>query len=108
MNEGEIWVIELPFKNGNEQRGKRPGIILANTKTNMVLTIPITSNRQALRFPNTLEIEKSDENGLDKNSIALIFQIQSLDKRRFINKIGKLEESYTNKIKNKIKEMCNI
>lgn len=76
----------------------RPGLVIVDTKTNMVLTIPLTSNIQALRFPDTIEIKKSKENKLEKDSIALVFQIQSLDKKRFVNKIGVLEDSYMSQI----------
>ncbi|MAH03798.1 hypothetical protein CMI39_03365 [Candidatus Pacearchaeota archaeon] len=105
MKKGEVWILELPSKRGKEQKGIRPGIIIANTKTNMIVTLPLTSNLQALRFPNTLKIKTSKENNLEKDSIALIFQIQSLDKKRFLAKIGIIENKYMTKINNIIKEM---
>lgn len=73
----------------------------------MVLVVPLTSNKYALRLPHTFEIKKSWENNLNKDSIALIFQIQSLDRKRFINKIGSLEKSYMKEIKNKIKKLID-
>ena len=75
MNKGEIWLVELPASNGYEQAGTRPVIILADTESNITIIIPFTSNIQALRFPNTIEIAPSKENGLNGKSIALIFQI---------------------------------
>ncbi len=108
MKKGEIWIIELPFKNGREQSGTRPCIIISDTKTDMVIVIPLTSNIQALRFPNTLEIKKSLENNLEKDSIALIFHIQSLDKKRFINKVGILEDHYLKKIDELLKKLIEL
>lgn len=108
MNKGEIWIVELPFKNGREQRGKRPCIILGDSKIGMIITIPLTSNLQALRFPYTVEIKKSVQNGLEADSIALVFQIQSLDQRRFKNKIGTLEKSYIDKISSMVKELMEL
>ena len=105
MKSGELWILELPFREGREQRGVRPCLILADTKTDMIITVPLTSNLQASRFPNTLRIESSKENGLEKNSIALIFHIQSLDKKRFIKKIGDLEDSYFSEIKKAVREL---
>ena len=107
MKKGELWILELPSKGRREQSGTRPCLILADTQTNMIIVIPLTSNFQALRFPNTLEIKKSYENKLERNSVALIFQIQSLDKRRFKRKIGILEENYVEQIKRKLKELLN-
>lgn len=108
MKKAELWVLKLPFKNGREQRGMRPGLVIADTETNMIVVIPLTSNLQALRFPHTLEIKKSKENKLEKDSIALIFQIQSLDKKRFINKIGTLENSYMNQIDKILKKLFQL
>jgi mRNA interferase MazF len=74
----------------------------------MVVVIPLTSNLQALRFPFTVEIKKSKVNGLEKDSIALVFQIQSLDNKRFINKIGVLESSYVSKIDEALKNLIQL
>lgn len=108
MKKGEIWLIKLPEKGGKEQSGIRPGLIISNTKTGMIITIPITSNIQALKFPHTIEVKKSNENGLEKDSIILIFQMQSLDKNRFIHKIGILDEDYIKKVNEIIKTLMEI
>ncbi len=105
MKKGEVWIIELPSKGAREQKGIRPGFIIATTETNMVITIPLTSNLQALKFPNTLRIKNSKQNNLEKDSIALIFQMLSLDKKRFVTKIGNIEQEYMNEIDEIIKKM---
>lgn len=107
MKKWEIWIISLPFGNGREQRGVRPCIILADTGIGMILVIPLTSSFAALRFPHTVEINKSEKNGLEKDSIALVFQIQSIDANRFINKIGELEESYCIKITDNLNKILS-
>ena len=108
MKKGEIWILDIPSANGREQQGKRPAIVLAESNTNLVTVIPLTSNLNALKFNNTLKIIKSEENRLDKNSIALIFHIQSLDKRKFIMKIGFLEKIYTDEIDWRLKNYLNL
>ena len=109
MEKGELWVLELPSKRGKEQSGKRPGIIMADTKTSLVLVIPLTSNLEALKeLPYTIEIKKSYTNKLEKDSVALVFQLQAIDKKRFISKIGNLESSYLNEINRLIKELLKI
>jgi len=94
MKKGEIWLVEIPKSNGHEQEGSRPSLVLAETEANIVIIIPFTSNIQALRFPHTIEIKPSKRNGLSSLSIALIFQIRAIDKRRLGKKIGNLEDSY--------------
>ncbi len=108
MNKGEVWIVELPLKKGKEQRGTRPALILADTKTDLIIVIPLTSNLQALRFPYTIEIKKSNKNNLDENSVALLFQVQSIDKRRLIKKIGIVEENYLNEIDEHLKSLIKL
>jgi len=108
MKKGELWILELPFIDGKEQRGTRPGLVIADTKTGMIIVIPLTSNLQALRFPHTVEIRKSLENGLEKDSIALIFQMQSLDGKRFLNKIGEIENTYIEKTEKLVRELLQL
>ena len=98
MKKGEIWLLDFPSRGGHEQRGTRPALLIANTGTDLMIVIPLTSNLQALRFPHTLEVKKSDANGLDEDSIAMLFQMQALDKRRFLTCIGELEHSVMKKI----------
>ena len=108
MKKGEIWLLEFPSKGTREQKGVRPGIIMADTRTDLIMTIPLTSNLQALRFPNTIEIKKSEMNKLEKDSIALVFQLQSLDRKRFLTKIGEIENSYIKQIKSNLSRLLEL
>ena len=98
MKKGEIWLVELPSANGHEQAGTRPAIILAETEANIAIVVPLTSNLQALRFLNTTEIKPSSSNGLSTISVALIFQVTAIDKKRLNRKIGELENSHSSQI----------
>ena len=109
MKKGDIWVVKLPSKFGREQSGTRPGIVIADTKTDLVLIIPLTSNLGALKkLPFTFEIKKSSNNGLEKDSVALIFQIQSLDRKRFLSKIGELDNTEVEIINQAIRKMLSL
>ena len=108
MKKGEIWIISYPIKGKREQSGLRPGIILAENKLGLIATIPLSSNIQAKKFPETLEIKKSASNGLDKDSVALVFQVQSLDKRRFNSKIGVLEGEHIMEIDKILKNWLKL
>ena len=99
MEKGELWIVEFPVKKGKEQSGKRPGVVMADTGTSLALVIPLTSNLDSLnKLPFILKIKKSNMNKLEKDSVALVFQIQALDKKRFTSKIGNLEEEHTKEI----------
>jgi mRNA interferase MazF len=91
MKKGEIWLVELPTTNGHEQEGYRPAMVLAEAEANIAIIVPFTSNLQALRFPDAIEVKPSNGNGLSAISVALIFQVRAIDKKRLKTKIGELE-----------------
>ena len=89
--------------------GTRPAIVIADTKTDLALLIPLTSNLESMRkLPFTVEIKKSNDNKLEKDSVALVFQIQAIDKKRILSKIGNIEDYYLEKIDRTIKELLKI
>ncbi len=109
MEKGEIWIVQFHSKDGKEQKGIRPAIIVANTKTDLILLIPLTSNLNALKkLPFTLEIRKSNANKLEKDSVALVFQLQALDKKRLLSKIGNIENYYLTDINKIIKNLLKL
>ncbi len=57
----------------------------------IVNVLPITSRKQGRKiYPNEFLISSGDS-GLEKESIVLCYQIRTLDKRRLVRKIGKIE-----------------
>ena len=99
----------FPSRKGKEQMGTRPAIVIADTKTDLALLIPLTSNLESMRkLPFTVEIKKSNDNKLEKDSVALVFQIQAIDKKRILSKIGNIEDYYLEKIDRTIKELLKI
>ena len=108
MKKGEIWLVEFPHSNGHEQAGTRPVLILADTEANISIVVPFTSNVQALRFPNTVTAEPSVSNGLKSKSIALVFHMMAIDKKRLKNKIGILDSTTINKIDKMLKNLLKI
>ena len=108
MKKGDIILIEIPLSAGHEQEGLRPGIIFSNENAGIITIIPFTTQKRALNYDYTLDIPKSEINKLKSNSIALIFQIRAIDKRRIKEKIGELEEKYMNQINKMVREMFLI
>ena len=82
--------------------------ILTETEANIALVIPMTSNIQALRFPHTIEIKPTKRNGLSTLSIALIFQMRAIDKKRVKNKIGELEDLTVKEVDKSIKKLLKV
>jgi mRNA interferase MazF len=95
MHKGEIWLINLTDGKGHEQTGHRPGLIIGKGN-GLITVIPITSNIERANLSFTEIIDCAPQNGLNTDSVALIFQILSLDESRFIKKLGEIpKEKYT-------------
>ncbi len=93
MKKGDIWLVEIPPTQGHEQSGYRPFIALTDTIVNICVAIPITSTKTASRLPFTFTIKPSLINGLDKESVALAFNIRAIDKKRFRKPLGVIEDA---------------
>lgn len=58
----------------------------------LVVAIPLTSNLRRLAFDYTVLIEPDRRNRLSEPSVAMVFQIVSLDDQFFVHRIGVLSE----------------
>lgn len=89
---GDIHWGQLPAANGCERRGRRPAVILQDERyaggLSVVLVVPRTTTRAALRFAGTTLIQPTVENGLRQASVALVFQVRAIDRRRVQERIG--------------------
>jgi mRNA-degrading endonuclease toxin of MazEF toxin-antitoxin module len=101
---GEIWIVKLSIKTedaiGHETQKTRPCLTIANhTEGKMITIIPLQSNLNVLNIPYTYMIKKNQQNRLKNDSVAVIFQIRSLDYKRFQNKVGIITKTNLAKIK---------
>jgi len=103
IRRGDIYYADLSPVVGSEQGGIRPVLIVQNDVGNRhsptVIAAAITSQTGKARLPTHIEVTGSSikmgsENGcgLAKNSIILLEQIRTLDKKRLKDKMGHLDE----------------
>lgn len=94
MTVGDIVWVELPPGDGREQGGRRRAVVFQDESfaglSPVVLVIPLTTALAATRFPGTVLIQTSVENGLRQPSVALVFQMRGVDRRRFHERLGSL------------------
>ncbi len=74
----------------------------------MVVVIPFTGSLEKDKFPYTHLVEPSLANGLEKKSVALVFQIAAMDRKRLLKKIGVLDEKDVHAIGALLKDMLNV
>ena len=95
VRRGEIYYADLSPVVGSEQGGMRPVLIVQNDVGNRysptVIAAAITSQQNKARLPTHIEIEARTY-GLSKNSIVLLEQVRTLDKRRLRGRMGCLDE----------------
>ena len=109
LSRAEIWTIDLSGSRGHEQKGNRPGIVWRDLDhVKMAIVIPCTTTQEASKFPHTHLISPSSKNGLSQDSIAMVFQIVSIDKKRLTKKLGELDVADINSIGAILKEMLHV
>ena len=93
VKRGDIYYADLSPVVGSEQGGLRPVLIIQNDVGNRysptVIAAAITSRMGKTRLPTHIDIY-SDKAGLAKDSVILLEQIRTLDKRRLKERIGEL------------------
>ncbi len=105
VKRGDIYYADLSPVVGSEQGGLRPVLIIQNDVGNKysptVIAAAITSRMSKTRLPTHIDIY-ADKAGLAKDSVILLEQIRTLDKRRLKEKIGHLDETAMLRVDNAI------
>jgi mRNA interferase MazF len=101
VKRGEIYYADLSPVVGSEQGGVRPVLIVQNDVGNKhsptVIAAAITSQRDKNHLPTHIEVQ-ADKCGLAKDSIVLLEQIRTIDKKRLRDKMGELDLRSMNKV----------
>ena len=101
VKRGDIFYADLSPVIGSEQGGIRPVIIIQNDIGNKysptVIIAAITSQINKAKLPTHVEIS-SEEYGLNRDSVVLLEQIRTLDKKRLKEKIGHMTEDDMKKV----------
>ena len=91
---GEVYWISFDPTVGAEIRKARPGLILQNDVANryspVTIVAAITSQFQEPLYPTEVLL-KAPEGGLRSDGVVLLNQIRSVDKRRLVKRLGRLE-----------------
>lgn len=101
IKRGYLYYADLSPVVGSEQGGIRPVLIIQNDIGNKysptVIVAAITSQINKAKLPTHIEIS-TNEYGLNKDSVILLEQIRTIDKKRLREKIGCLDERMMAKV----------
>jgi mRNA interferase MazF len=101
IKRGDIFYADLSPVIGSEQGGVRPVLVVQNDIGNKysptIIAAAITSQINKAKLPTHIEINAQDY-GLQKDSVILLEQIRTIDKKRLREKIGHLDDELMEKV----------
>jgi mRNA interferase MazF len=101
VKRGDIYYADLSPVVRSEQGGIRPVLIVQNDVGNKfsptVIAAAITSQRFKNSLPTHIQVDAHGR-GLAKNSIVLLEQVRTIDKKRLKEKMGNLNETDMNRV----------
>ena len=103
VKRGDIYYADLSPVVGSEQGGIRPVLVIQNDIGNKysptVIAAAITSQINKAKMPTHIELAAKDY-GLNKDSVILLEQIRTIDKRRLREKIGRIDDGLMASVNN--------
>ena len=98
---GEIYLVDMRTGIHSEQSGIRPVLIIQNDVGNRhsptVICAAITSKMNKAKLPTHIEIDASAY-GIEKDSVILLEQLRTIDKRRLKDKVCHLDSAMLDKV----------
>ena len=105
IKRGDIYYADLSPVVGSEQGGIRPVLIVQNNVGNRysptVIAAAITSQQSKAKLPTHIPLHANSV-GLSKDSVVLLEQVRTIDKRRLKEKMGSVDETAMNAVNNAI------
>ena len=105
IRRGDIYYADLSPVVGSEQGGLRPVLIVQNDIGNRysptVIAAAITSKMGKAKLPTHIDVQ-GVEAGLAKDSVILLEQVRTIDKKRLKEKMGHLDEGTMFQVNNAI------
>lgn len=102
VKRGDIYYADLSPVVGSEQGGVRPVLIVQNDTGNRysptVIAAAITSQTGKARLPTHIALPAYQNCGLSKDSVVLLEQVRTLDKRRLREHMGHIEEAVMDRV----------
>ena len=96
IKRGELYYADLSPVVGSEQGGVRPVLIVQNDIGNKysptIIAAAVTSKINKAKLPTHIELSAIDY-GFQRDSVVLLEQIRTIDKRRLKERIGELPEN---------------
>jgi len=101
MKRGDIYYADLRPVVGSEQGGVRPVLIVQNDVGNRhsptVICAAITSKMNKAKLPTHIEL-RGAQYEMERDSVVLLEQLRTIDKKRLKDRICHLDQDVMNKV----------
>ncbi|MBQ9136612.1 MAG: type II toxin-antitoxin system PemK/MazF family toxin [Lachnospiraceae bacterium] len=101
MKRGDVYYADLRPVVGSEQGGIRPVLIIQNDVGNKhsptVICAAITSKMNKAKLPTHIELS-TEQYDMDKDSVILLEQLRTIDKKRLKDKVCHLDARIMQKV----------
>ena len=98
---GEIYLVNFEPTVGSEIRKTRPALVLQNDIANrhspLTIVAAVTSKFDEMLYPTEVLVT-APEGGLSVDSVVLLNQIRSIDRRRLVRRLGPIRGSTMEKV----------
>lgn len=112
IRQSEVWLINLDPTVGSEMKKIRPCIVINDDNVGILpskTVVPISGwNDIYAQVPWMILLEATPQNGLSKHSAADAFQIRNVSHKRFVKKVGSIDEHLLFSIHQAVVKTLNI
>ena len=104
IQRGEIWWASLGQPSGSQPGFRRPLVVVQSNEFNrsrirMVIAVVVTSNLRLAQAPGNVLLPGKSA-GVDKDSVANVSQVITVDKSFLTEKLGKLTDKQMQSVSN--------
>ena len=102
ISKGEVWLVNLDPTIGDEIRKMRPAVVVNRDALGILalrVVAPVTGWQDRFQGSDWLvRIDPDSSNNLDKSSAVDTFQVRSISTRRFVRRLGQLNDQDLNRV----------
>lgn len=96
INQGDVFWVDLGTPTGSGPGYRRPSVVVQNdlfnhSRLNTVLVCVLTTNLRRAEAPNNILLDAGEAN-LPEQSVVVVSQMYTIDKRELQEKIGTLSQ----------------
>ena len=97
ISQGDVWWADLPVPIGSEPGYRRPVVVVQGDTFNRssirtVVCVPVTGNLKWATTPGNVPLT-AVQTGLQRDSVANVSQVTTLDRSALTERLGKLSQS---------------